>query len=44
MPTSMLPTINAALNATSACLLLAGWGCIRARKISAHVGCMLAAC
>jgi uncharacterized membrane protein YozB (DUF420 family) len=38
-----LPTLNAALNATSAVLVLAGYLCIRAGKRLAHLGCMLAA-
>ena len=38
-----LPSLNAALNATSAVLLLCGFACIRRRKIAAHRACMLAA-
>ena len=38
-----LPTLNAALNATSAALLIAGYGFIRRREIHAHRACMLAA-
>jgi uncharacterized membrane protein YozB (DUF420 family) len=38
-----LPTLNAALNALSAVLLLAGWASIRRRRIGAHRACMLAA-
>lgn len=39
-----LPTVNAVLNATSALLLVAGYGFIRARRIPLHVVCMLSAC
>ena len=39
-----LPTINAALNATSALLLLLGYRFIRARRIDRHRACMVAAC
>jgi len=38
-----LPTLNAALNGTSAVLLLLGYRFIRRRAISAHRSCMLAA-
>jgi putative membrane protein len=38
-----LPAVNASLNALSALLLVAGYGSIRARRIAAHRGCMLAA-
>jgi uncharacterized membrane protein YozB (DUF420 family) len=38
-----LPHVNAALNATAALLLLAGYACIRRRLVSAHKACMLAA-
>jgi len=44
IPLSALPTVNAALNATSALLLVAGYGCIRAKQVTAHMGCMLLAC
>jgi len=37
------PTVNAALNLTSALLLLAGYRFIRRRKVNAHRACMLAA-
>ena len=37
------PTLNAALNATSAVLLVAGFCCIRAKKIAAHKRCMVSA-
>jgi uncharacterized membrane protein YozB (DUF420 family) len=43
MPGFDLPALNATLNATSAALLMAGYGCIRAGKIAAHTGLMLAA-
>ena len=39
-----LPTLNAALNATSAVLLLAGWWLIRRGRRGAHRRAMLAAC
>lgn len=38
-----LPTLNAILNTTSACLLAAGYAAVRARRITVHKGCMLAA-
>jgi uncharacterized membrane protein YozB (DUF420 family) len=38
-----LPALNALLNALSACLLVAGYGFIRKRRIAAHRACMLAA-
>lgn len=38
-----LPTLNAALNATSAVLLVLGWALIRRRKIDAHRRAMLSA-
>jgi uncharacterized membrane protein YozB (DUF420 family) len=38
-----LPTLNAALNATSAVLLVLGWILIRRRKIDAHRRAMLSA-
>ena len=38
-----LPALNAALNASSAVLLTAGYVCIRRRRIAAHRACMLAA-
>ena len=39
-----LPTLNATLNATSAVLVLAGYGFIRAKRIPLHMLCMLSAC
>jgi len=39
-----LPALNAALNATSAALLAAGWAAVRRRRIPLHRACMLAAC
>jgi len=39
-----LATLNAALNATAASLLIVGFGFIRARRIRAHRICMLSAC
>lgn len=44
MDISALPALNAALNASSAALLVAGWGCIRARRTIAHAACMVSAC
>jgi uncharacterized membrane protein YozB (DUF420 family) len=38
-----LPTLNAALNTTSAVLLFAGWRLIRAGRRDAHRACMIAA-
>ncbi|HVO26116.1 MAG TPA: DUF420 domain-containing protein [Candidatus Margulisiibacteriota bacterium] len=38
-----LPTLNAALNGTSAALLVLGYRFIRQREIRAHRACMLAA-
>lgn len=38
------PALNASLNALSALLLAAGYLCIRARRITAHACCMVAAC
>jgi protein SCO1/2/putative membrane protein len=38
-----LPTLNAILNGTSACLLLMGFILIRRRFVRAHVACMLSA-
>ena len=43
MTFSVLPTVNALLNATAAVLLSAGFLFIRARNPSAHRACMLAA-
>lgn len=43
MDVAALPTLNAALNASSAVLLVAGFWCIRARKVIAHTVLMLAA-
>lgn len=40
---SSLPSLNAALNATSAALVVAGYSFIRRRKINAHRACMIAA-
>ena len=44
MPLTMFPALNASLNAASAVLLLAGFGCIRAGRWRAHAGCMVSAC
>jgi uncharacterized membrane protein YozB (DUF420 family) len=38
-----LPAFNACLNGLSAILLLAGFLCIRRRRVAAHVACMLTA-
>lgn len=43
MPLGDLPALNAALNATSAALLAAGYFCIRSGRRRAHAACMLAA-
>jgi uncharacterized membrane protein YozB (DUF420 family) len=43
MSVADLPGLNAALNATSAVLLAAGYGFIRTGRRSAHRNCMLAA-
>lgn len=43
IPLSYFPSIDAALNATSAVLLGTGYVCIRRRKIAAHRACMLSA-
>lgn len=43
MSVSWLPTFNAALNATSAMLLMAGFWCIRTNRVHAHKRCMLSA-
>ena len=43
MTLAQLPTLNAALNAMSAALLILGFLCIRAKKITAHLGCMISA-
>jgi uncharacterized membrane protein YozB (DUF420 family) len=40
---SALPSVNAALNATAAVLLSAGYAMIRTRRVAAHRACMLAA-
>ena len=44
MTLSILPTLNACLNATSAVLLIAGVACIRAKRVAAHTVLMLSAC
>lgn len=44
MDLSTLPAVNAALNATSALLLVLGYIFIRQRALTAHTMCMLAAC
>ena len=44
MPLEQLPALNAALNASSAFLLILGYVLIRQRAITAHTMAMLAAC
>ena len=44
MSLTVWPALNATLNATSALLLLTGYLCIRAKRVTAHVCCMLGAC
>jgi putative membrane protein len=39
----ILPTVNAALNASCAVLLVSGWVCIRRRRFVAHKACMVGA-
>jgi uncharacterized membrane protein YozB (DUF420 family) len=43
MQLSDLPSLNAALNATSAVLLVTAWFFIKARRIQAHRRCMISA-
>ena len=43
IPLTALPTLNATLNATSACLLTAGFVAIRRRRVAVHRACMIAA-
>jgi putative membrane protein len=43
IPVAELPRVNAALNALAAVLLVAGFACIRAKKVAAHRACMVAA-
>lgn len=43
IPLSLLPTLNAALNAASALLLVAGYLFIRRKQVTAHKTCMLSA-
>ena len=44
MDISKLPALNAALNATSALLLVLGYFFIRRRLIKSHITCMIIAC
>ena len=44
MLVQILPAINAALNTTSAMLLIAGYVFIRRKMVAQHRRCMLAAC
>ena len=43
MTVEQLPTLNAALNGTSACFVLVGFAFVRAGRIAAHRACMLLA-
>ena len=43
IPVHALPTVNATLNAASALLLTAGFGCIKAKRVAAHRACMVTA-
>lgn len=43
IPFTALPAVNACLNAASACLLIAGYACIRRGRVQAHRACMLGA-
>ncbi len=43
MNVAWMPSLNAGLNATSAVLLMAGFCCIRAKKIAAHKRLMVSA-
>ena len=43
MSVTDLPALNASLNAIASLFLLAGYVCIRQKKITAHRACMLAA-
>ena len=43
LPLSALPTLNAALNLTSAIFIVCGFYFIRKKQISAHRACMIAA-
>ena len=38
------PALNAALNGASAALLIAGYWCVRTRRLTAHATLMVAAC
>jgi uncharacterized membrane protein YozB (DUF420 family) len=42
-PAELFPPLNAALNAASAALLLAGYAAVRRRRLTLHAGCMLTA-
>ena len=44
MPLHAFPPLNAALNAATALLVLAGFACIRLRQPRAHAACMAGAC
>ncbi len=40
---AVLPAVNAALNALSAVFIVAGYTCVRRRRLAAHKRCMLTA-
>ena len=44
IPLAYFPALDATLNATSAVLLACGYFFIRARRVSAHMTCMISAC
>jgi len=44
IPLTALPALNATLNGACALLLLAGFLCIRRRRVAAHKACMASAC
>jgi uncharacterized membrane protein YozB (DUF420 family) len=43
IPSSYLPTVNAALNSLSAVFLIVGYLCIKAKNVTAHKALMLSA-
>lgn len=43
-PAAGWPTLNAALNAVSALLLVAGWRSVRSKRVGRHIACMISAC
>jgi len=44
VPLAAFPSIDAALNATSAVLLVLGYFFIRTKRVGAHMTCMISAC